>query len=439
LTARLLYLRRGVAWLPLLGACGAAAVSAVLVAHWPDDAFLLAPALLACCAAAAAFSYDEDALQVVAVTPRGAGWRRVNRLGVALVPLSVWAVVVALRPGDVPLWRPGWWLLGGATVLLVAGSAALASRRLVPTPGAVLAPMVAVAAVAPVTLSGMFSWGTLYPIGDFPDPVRAVWLGVALSGAAVSAVALRPGLRHRRAGLDARRRAEGQGKDAGLAMRAAAIEAAMPASDGTQVSTATSPVHLTAATVWPLRLAGLAALVSGAGFGAFDIPGTWHLAHDHEVWHADGNPTYGNGPFEAHGISVTVPVLLAFFGTCLVLAIGGALLLAPRTNGVVVTLAGIVMCAPFWWGFDLPFAWFSAASILALLAMAWAAWMFTRAGPALRRWPDPGDRAISHPLPPATVGGGVDEPHALERAGWAGADHRGVPRRVERDHGPRHR
>jgi hypothetical protein len=196
LNARLWYLRQGVAWLPLLGACGAAVVIAVLLVRWPEDAFLLAPALLACCAAAAAFAYDEAALLVVAVTPRGAGWRRANRLAVTLVPLSLWAAVVTLRPGDVVLSRPGWWLLGGATVLLVAGSAALASRRLVPTPGALLAPVVALLALAPVTFAGMFSWGTLYPVGDFPDPVRTVWLGVALSGAAVCAVALRPGLRH---------------------------------------------------------------------------------------------------------------------------------------------------------------------------------------------------------------------------------------------------
>lgn len=195
MSTRLWYLRRGIAWLPLLGACVAAAVIALLLGRWPDDATLLAPALLACCAAAAAFAFDEDALPVVTVTPRGAGWRRVNRLAVTLVPLSVWVLVVAVRPGDVAFWRPGWWLLGGATVLLVAGSAALASRRLVPTPGALLAPVVALAAVAPVTVAGMLRWGTLYPIGDFPGPVRTVWLVVALIGAAVSAVALRPGLR----------------------------------------------------------------------------------------------------------------------------------------------------------------------------------------------------------------------------------------------------
>jgi hypothetical protein len=179
----------------VLGACGAAALTALLLARQPDDAFLLGPALLACCAAAAAFAYDEDALQVVAVTPRGAGWRRANRLCVAAVPLSVWGLVVTMRPGDVHLYRSGWWLLGGAAFLLVTGSAALASRRLVPAPGALLAPVVALGAVAPVTIAGMFSWGTLYPIGEFPAGVRSVWLGVALVGAAVCGVALRPGLR----------------------------------------------------------------------------------------------------------------------------------------------------------------------------------------------------------------------------------------------------
>ncbi len=156
------------------------------------------------------------------------------------------------------------------------------------------------------------------------------------------------------------------------------------------MSTASSPAHLTTSAAWALRVAGLCALVNGVGFGAFDIPAIWHLAQEHQVWIALGNPTYGNGPFETHGISVSVPVLLAFFGSCLVLAFGGALLLLPRTIGVVFTGAGIVMCAPFWWGFDLPFAWLSALTILALLAIAGAAHIATRTGPVPRRGPGPG-------------------------------------------------
>jgi hypothetical protein len=178
----------------LAGSATAAAVAALMV-RWPDAAPVLAPAVLACCVAAAAFTYDEDALLVVAVTPRGARWRRTSRFAVALVPLAVWATVVTARPGRVPLATAWWWLLGAAAVLLVVGTAALASRRMVPTPGPVLAPVVALSAVAPVTLAGMFSWGSLYPIGTFPGPVRTVWLAVALAGSAVSALALRPGIR----------------------------------------------------------------------------------------------------------------------------------------------------------------------------------------------------------------------------------------------------
>jgi hypothetical protein len=76
LSTRLWYLRRGVAWLPVLGGCGAAVVMALLLERWPTTALVVAPSLLTCCAAAAAFAFDEDAVQVVAVTPRGSRWRR---------------------------------------------------------------------------------------------------------------------------------------------------------------------------------------------------------------------------------------------------------------------------------------------------------------------------------------------------------------------------
>ncbi len=140
---------------------------------------------------------------------------------------------------------------------------------------------------------------------------------------------------------------------------------------------------------WALRLAGFNALVNALGFGAFDVGAIWHLAHHHEVWNAAGNPTYGYGPFYDHGITTTVPLLLAFLGACIVLAIGGGLLLVRRPIGVVSTLAGIVMCAPFWWGFDLPLAWINALIVLLFLALAWGAKMSTRTGPASHRGPDP--------------------------------------------------
>jgi hypothetical protein len=39
----------------------------------------------------------------------------------------------------------------------------------------------------------MFSWGSLYPIGDFPRAVWTVWLVVAATAAVVCAAGLLPG------------------------------------------------------------------------------------------------------------------------------------------------------------------------------------------------------------------------------------------------------
>ena len=130
------YLRRAIPWMALLGLLrrGPAAGRS----RWPSgrrSALVLLPGLLASCAAAAAFCFDEAALPVVEVTPRGAGWRRTARLAVVLVPLGGWTVVVVVRPGDLPLDRSGWWLVGVAAIALTSGLAARASRRAVASPG----------------------------------------------------------------------------------------------------------------------------------------------------------------------------------------------------------------------------------------------------------------------------------------------------------------
>jgi len=114
-------------------------------------------------------------------------------------------------------------------------------------------------------------------------------------------------------------------------------------------------------------------------------------------------------------------VLLPEWDVSPLLAIGGVLLLVPRTTGVVFVLAGIFMCAPFWWGFDLPFAWFSAAGVLALLAVAGGAWMLTRPGTASPDGATSRGRTTSHSPVASTQGVRTGESRALRQAGWAGA------------------
>ncbi len=194
-TLRWWYLRRAVPWRAVLLPCLGAALLAGGLARWPSTALAFLPALLACCAAAAAFAFDERSVALVAVTPRGAAWRRTARLAVAVVPLGVWSAVVLLRPGSLPLERPGWALIGAAAIVLVVGVAALASRREVPAPGGTLAALIALGALAPLVVSLVLGWPSVYPVVGFDGGIAAFWLVVGGAGAAALAVALRPGIR----------------------------------------------------------------------------------------------------------------------------------------------------------------------------------------------------------------------------------------------------
>lgn len=195
MTQRWWYLRRGIAWPAVLGCAVAAAVLTGALARWPSSASVLLPLVLACWAAAAAFVFDERATAVVAVTPRGAGWRRTARSAVAVVPLAGWTAIVLARPGDLPLERPGWWLLGAATIALTAGLAAWASRREVAAPSSVLAAVVTLAVISPVVVTSFLGWDSVYPIDGFTQGAWTFWSVVAGGGALVWVVAMRPGIR----------------------------------------------------------------------------------------------------------------------------------------------------------------------------------------------------------------------------------------------------
>jgi hypothetical protein len=188
------YLRRAIPWMALLGCCAGAVLLVVALDRWPTTALVLLPALVAACAAAAAFCFDEVPLPVVEVTPRGATWRRTARLVTAGVPLGVWTLAVLIRPGDLPLSRGSWWLVGFAAIGLTVGVAALASRHAIANPGGSLASAVVMVVISPVVVGAFLGWDSLYPIGDFASGVLTTWLAVAGAGALACAAALRPGV-----------------------------------------------------------------------------------------------------------------------------------------------------------------------------------------------------------------------------------------------------
>ena len=139
-----------------------------------------------------------------------------------------------------------------------------------------------------------------------------------------------------------------------------------------RVTTQRGRAPVTGPAAWFVRFTGVNSIVCPLGFGGFTIPAIVSVAQGHGILYTFGNPTYGSGPFERIGVPTTVPLLLAFLAACLVQLAGGLLLIWLRPSGFVVVPVGMLLSAPFWWGFDLPFAWLSAALVLPFLAAAWA-------------------------------------------------------------------
>jgi hypothetical protein len=190
---RLWYAGRAVPWIPLL-ACLALAGTAAAVGHrWPDALVVLLPAALAACAAAAGFAFDEAALPVVAVTPRGAGWRRSTRLGVATIPLLWWLGVVGTVPGTVGPDRLSWTIVGLACIGFATAVAALGNRRDTAAPGSAVAPLVAGLVLTPLVIGPVGGWPPIFPLGPFPDDLTTAWGAGAATAAGLAAWALRPG------------------------------------------------------------------------------------------------------------------------------------------------------------------------------------------------------------------------------------------------------
>ena len=120
------------------------------------------------------------------------------------------------------------------------------------------------------------------------------------------------------------------------------------------------------------RAASVLCWVNAIGFGVFTIPAIARVRVGKDLPIVMGFPAYGRGPFEAHGIKSTVPLLTGFLVVCAVEGVAGWLLWRGRRTGAVVAIGALPAGAVYWWGFALPIPPVFAAIRTALIVAKWA-------------------------------------------------------------------
>jgi len=88
-----------------------------------------------------------------------------------------------------------------------------------------------------------------------------------------------------------------------------------------------------------IRAAAILCCVNAIGFGGFTIPVMLRVAAGRDIPMVMGFLAYGRGPFEAHGISSTVPLLAGFLIVCVIEGVAGWLLWGGHHSGAIVALA----------------------------------------------------------------------------------------------------
>lgn len=189
------YLGRAIPWVALLGCCGIAVIAVASLHRWPDNAWMVLPLVLAACAAAAGFVFDDVATAVTSVTPRGGRWRRTTRLLAVLVPVGIWTLLVVTAPSELSLDAAAWLLAGLAAAAAAAGAAAIGGRRQVARPGPTVAGGFVMLTLVPSIAGPFLEWEPVFPFGDYPDWVMGFWVGVLVVGLLLVGWAMRPGLR----------------------------------------------------------------------------------------------------------------------------------------------------------------------------------------------------------------------------------------------------
>ena len=120
-----------------------------------------------------------------------------------------------------------------------------------------------------------------------------------------------------------------------------------------------------------LRVAAALCWVNAVGFGVFTIPAIARVSAGKDLPIVMGFPAYGRGPFEAHGLQSTVPLLTGFLVVCILEGVAGWLLWGGHRSGAILALALLPAGAIYWWGFALPIPPLFALVRTVLIVAGW--------------------------------------------------------------------
>lgn len=84
-----------------------------------------------------------------------------------------------------------------------------------------------------------------------------------------------------------------------------------------------------------LRGAAVLLWLTGAGFGIPRLWRIWYLHSTGRVATVMGFPAYGHGPFEGHGLSTTIPLLLAYLVVCVLEVVAGVRIWGGARDGAI--------------------------------------------------------------------------------------------------------
>ena len=122
-----------------------------------------------------------------------------------------------------------------------------------------------------------------------------------------------------------------------------------------------------------LRVAAVLLWIAAIGLGVCCVLAINSLLAGRGIARVMGYPTYGEGPFERHGIPSTVPLMTAFLIVCILDGVAAWWLWGGQKAGAILALALLPFEAVFWWGFALPYPPPLALARTILIVLNWRA------------------------------------------------------------------